>query len=95
MLRDLDAMVDSVPVFLIINALWRQLDYLSKILMPWKELQSGPASADKTLLLDYLSPIIPVSLWVALKNKHWAVVVLSSGQLLITLAVRDPGFASE
>ena len=91
----LGAMTNSVPVFLIINALWKQVDYLNKIMMPWKELQTGPKSADKTLLLDYVSPILPVSLWVALKNKHWAIVVSLSGHLLITLAVRSVGFTSD
>ncbi|ETS03748.1 hypothetical protein M419DRAFT_74508, partial [Trichoderma reesei RUT C-30] len=53
------------------------------ILMPWEELRTGPSSADKTLLLDYISPLLPVSLWMAIRNRHWAVVMSILGQLLI------------
>lgn len=53
------------------------------MLMPWRELQKGPASAQKTLLLDYVSPIIPTALWDAFKNRHWAVVLSITGHLLI------------
>lgn len=56
--------------------------------MPWEELKMGPSSADKTLLLDYVSPILPISLWTAIKNRHWAVVISIVGQLLILGTVR-------
>lgn len=56
--------------------------------MPWEELKTGPSSADKTLLLDYISPIPPVSFWTAIKNRHWAVVISIFGQLLILGTVR-------
>ncbi|KAL6894743.1 hypothetical protein GGI43DRAFT_412098 [Trichoderma evansii] len=70
-------------VLVVVGALWRQVDFANKILMPWEELKIGPSSADKTLLLDYVSPILPISLWTAIKNRHWAVVISIVGQLLI------------
>ncbi|PTB38130.1 hypothetical protein M441DRAFT_147130 [Trichoderma asperellum CBS 433.97] len=70
-------------VLVVVGALWRQVDFANKILTPWEELKTGPSSADKTLLLDYISPILPVSLWMAIKNRHWAVVISIVGQLLI------------
>ncbi|PTB65127.1 hypothetical protein BBK36DRAFT_1122469 [Trichoderma citrinoviride] len=46
-------------VLVVVGALWRQVDFANKILMPWEELRTGPSSADKTLLLDYISPLLP------------------------------------
>ncbi|KAI9154700.1 MFS transporter cpaT [Paramyrothecium foliicola] len=70
-------------VLVVVNALWRQVDHSNKILTPWKELSEGPAAAEKTLLLDYVSPILPVNLWMAMKYRHWAVVLSITGQILI------------
>lgn len=70
-------------VLVVVGTLWRQVDFANKILMPWEELRTGPSSADKTLLLDYISPLLPVSLWMAIRNRHWAVVMSILGQLLI------------
>lgn len=76
-----------------VGALWRQVDFANKILMPWEELKAGPSPADKTLLLDYISPILPVSFWIAIKNRHWAVVISMLGQLLILGTVRISFFS--
>ncbi|KAI9147480.1 hypothetical protein HJFPF1_12505 [Paramyrothecium foliicola] len=62
------------------------VDYWNKILMPWKELQEGPATAEKTLLLDYVSPILPLGLWRAMKNRHWAVALSTFGSALILVS---------
>ena len=70
-------------MLVVVGALWRQVDFANKILMPWEELRTGPSSAEKTLLLDYISPLLPVGLWMAIRNRHWAVVMSIFGQLLI------------
>ncbi|KAH7140774.1 hypothetical protein EDB81DRAFT_655305 [Dactylonectria macrodidyma] len=70
-------------LLVVVGALWKQVDHQNKILMPWKELQQGPAPVSKTLLLDYISPILPTALWAAIKNRHWAVVMSTVGHLLI------------
>ncbi|PON25247.1 hypothetical protein TGAM01_v205933 [Trichoderma gamsii] len=70
-------------VLVVVGALWRQVDFANKILMPWEELKTGPSPADKTLLLDYISPILPVGFWIAIRNRHWAVVMSMLGQFLI------------
>ncbi|KAK1524737.1 hypothetical protein CPAR01_13685 [Colletotrichum paranaense] len=72
-------------VLVIVAALWRQVDYANKILMPWKELRSGPSDVHKTLLLDYVSPLVTTSFWKAIKNRHWAVVGSIAGWALILL----------
>ncbi|WYZ39792.1 hypothetical protein EsH8_IV_000133 [Colletotrichum jinshuiense] len=72
-------------VLVIVSALWRQVDYSNKILMPWKELRTGPSSVHKTLLLDYTSPLVTTSFWRAIRNRHWAVAASITGWLLILL----------
>ncbi|KAJ3515065.1 hypothetical protein NM208_g15007 [Fusarium decemcellulare] len=70
-------------LLVVVGALWRQVDHHNKMLAPWKELRQGPSPVDKSLLLDYVSPILPTSLWNAIKNRHWAVVMSITGHLLI------------
>ncbi|RTE76791.1 hypothetical protein BHE90_008743 [Fusarium euwallaceae] len=70
-------------LLVVVGALWKQVDHHNKMLVPWKELQQGPSPADKSLLLDYVSPIVPSALWQAIKNRHWAVALSITGHLLI------------
>lgn len=58
-----------------------------KSLLPWQELQRGPKSAEVTVLLDYISPILTTSLYRSLKNRHWAIVLTITGRLLILLTI--------
>ncbi|KAI9148834.1 hypothetical protein HJFPF1_10876 [Paramyrothecium foliicola] len=74
-------------VLVFVNALWRQVDYATKALMPWRELQSGSASVEKTLLLDYINLWPPTGLWKSVKNRHWAVTLTMCGQLLILAVI--------
>ncbi|KAI8717744.1 hypothetical protein NCS52_00851300 [Fusarium sp. LHS14.1] len=70
-------------LLVVVGALWKQVDHHNKMLVPWKELQQGPSPADKSLLLDYVSPMVPTALWQAIKNRHWAVALSITGHLLI------------
>lgn len=74
-------------VLTVVLYLWYSIDLSIRSLLPWQELQKGPRPAEVTLLLDYISPILTTSLWRALKNRHWAVVLTISGRLLISLAI--------
>lgn len=60
-------------VLVIILSLWRRIDYYYKSTQPWTELQSGPVSASKSLLLDYISPFQLQSMYRALKVGHYRV----------------------
>ncbi|KAM0322164.1 hypothetical protein ACHAQA_009653 [Verticillium albo-atrum] len=72
-------------LLVVVAALWRQVDHSVKVLTPWKELKSGPSAAHKTLLLDYVSPLVPASLWRAFRNGHLVVVSTILCWLLILL----------
>ena len=54
----------------IITVVWRQVDYAAKYVQPWACLAGGPLSAQKTLLLDYITPFQVVAFWKALRLRH-------------------------
>ena len=72
-------------VLIVIVALWRQIDFHCKSLAPWKVLSDGSAEADQTVLLDYISPLQIVSLWRALCNSHFYVLLGIGGFLSLKL----------
>ncbi|KAI1815765.1 hypothetical protein GGS20DRAFT_584201 [Poronia punctata] len=45
-------------VLTIVLGLWFQVDYSNKILTPWREMRQDGTPADRSLLLDYVSPYI-------------------------------------
>jgi hypothetical protein len=55
--------------------------------MPWHELASGAASAEKTILLEYMSRTIFGNVWRSIKNRHWAVSMTIIGHLILLLMV--------
>ena len=76
-------------VLVVLVGLWRPVDYYCKALTPWAELRKGSAAASKTILLDYMSPITPVSCYRAIFNKHWAVVASIISLWILKLMVRQ------
>ncbi|KAH7304741.1 hypothetical protein B0I35DRAFT_400873 [Stachybotrys elegans] len=74
-------------VFVTISAFWHQVNHAVKVQMPWTELQNGPSSAKKTILLDYTFPILPVALRRAIRNRHWVVVASTLGHLLMLVMI--------
>jgi hypothetical protein len=61
----------AVLVFVTVS--WRQVDYAAKSLQPWAEMAKGPATADRSLLLDYVTPFQAVALTRAVRNRHFVV----------------------
>jgi hypothetical protein len=61
----------AVLVFVTVG--WRQVDYAAKSLQPWAEMAKGPATADRSLLLDYVTPFQAVALTRAVRNRHFVV----------------------
>lgn len=74
-------------VLTIFVAVWRQMDYNSKILTPWHELTNGSATYDRSLGLDYISPLQVVSFARAVKARHAIVVATIAGFVSLKLAV--------
>lgn len=74
-------------VLVVVIGLWRRVTYCSMVNQPWQELSSGPQAADKTVLLDYLSPMQVSSLAMAIKNQHFAVAAAILIFVLLKLVV--------
>ncbi len=74
-------------VLVIFVSLWRQSEYWCRLLQPWQELRRGPASAQRTVLLDHISPMVPVVLWRAVRLRHGAVLVSLVGGFLLRLTI--------
>ncbi|KAI6081703.1 hypothetical protein F4821DRAFT_18756 [Hypoxylon rubiginosum] len=70
-------------ILTIFVSLWRQVDYNCKLHQPWEEMRKGPSTSNRTVLLDYISPIQVTSLSRALSNKHWAVSASILGFLIL------------
>ncbi|KPI38474.1 uncharacterized protein AB675_4315 [Cyphellophora attinorum] len=63
-------------IFLV--GLWRQVDFHTKSLTPWDELQKGPVQPTKSLLLDYVSSLQIVALFQAFIHNHIPIVATVS-----------------
>ncbi|ORY09323.1 hypothetical protein BCR34DRAFT_568699 [Clohesyomyces aquaticus] len=74
-------------VFVFAASLWYQVDFHCKELTPYDELKRAPAPSERSILLDYIDPILPVGLWRALKRRHWAVVTSVLAYLWLQLCV--------
>ncbi|KAI0876144.1 hypothetical protein GGS24DRAFT_488825 [Hypoxylon argillaceum] len=70
----------------VVLTLWTQVDYSNKILTPWKDMRQGHTTADRSVLLEYISPLMMTTLWRAMKKRHWAVIASITGIVLIQLA---------
>ncbi|KAL1633635.1 hypothetical protein SLS56_002783 [Neofusicoccum ribis] len=74
-------------LFTSIAALWAQVEYRSKQLMPWNALQRAPQRAENSLLLDYVDPMNVVSLFHSARKSHFFVTVAIAGALTAQLMV--------
>lgn len=73
-------------VMLLIISLWRQVDYRCKTAAPWDELRKSPATATRSVLLDYVSTFQAISLFQSIRNGHVAVVLGILGFVLLKAA---------
>ena len=84
-------------VLVIIVSLWKLSDFWCRALTPWEEMRNGVANAERSVLLDYVSPMLPVTLWCALRASHHTVTlsVMVFVLLKITMVVSTGLFVSE
>ncbi|KAH6972861.1 hypothetical protein BKA56DRAFT_555774 [Ilyonectria sp. MPI-CAGE-AT-0026] len=74
-------------ILVVILSFWRRVDYYYKSLQPWRELWAGPVPADKSLLLDYITPFQGTSMIRAIKNGHYAVAATIFSFFLLKLII--------
>lgn len=70
-----------------IAAIWGQLEQRAKQIMPWCVMSRGEVSAQKSLMLNYLTSSMPGSLLRSLKRKHFLVTIGIFGSLILRLTI--------
>lgn len=76
-----------MAVIVLVTGMWHQVDYYCRVLAPWQSLSRGPKPTTQTMLLDYISPLDPITCFHAMRNRHWAVAASAGGALLLDLAL--------
>ncbi|KAK8043035.1 hypothetical protein PG994_013518 [Apiospora phragmitis] len=72
-------------VIVILLAVWNGIDFSSRWLQPWANLRSGPGTAESTVLLDLLTPMLPVMIWTASKLKAWPSLLTIAAVLVLNI----------
>ncbi|KAF3762097.1 hypothetical protein M406DRAFT_76212 [Cryphonectria parasitica EP155] len=72
-------------ILTIVGSIWTQIEYWCKVLQPWRELKNRPGPAQRTLLLDYVSPILPNNLCKAVRFRHLPVFLSLLGGLTLKI----------
>jgi hypothetical protein len=72
---------------MVVAAFWTKLSFRYKQLAPWRSLAAGPASANRSLLLDYVSPSNLVALVRSMRSMHLDVSLAIAATLLLQLIV--------
>ena len=74
-------------ILVVVLSFWRQVDYHCKTMQPWQELHKGCADAQRSVLLDYLSPIHITSLIRAVRYRHTPVIASIAGFVILKIVV--------
>ncbi|RBR26781.1 uncharacterized protein FIESC28_00362 [Fusarium coffeatum] len=74
-------------ILIVVLSFWRRIDYYYKVRQPWHELLAGPSSSKNSLLLDYISSFQVVSLWQAVRRRHFPVAASIGGFFLIKFII--------
>ncbi|KXG47473.1 Protein of unknown function DUF3433 [Penicillium griseofulvum] len=74
-------------ILTIVASFWSRVEFQAKQSAPWYSLLHGPEQAEKNVLLDYISEMQMISIWRALKNKHFIVASGVASSILLRLLV--------
>ncbi|KAJ9129979.1 Protein of unknown function DUF3433, partial [Coniochaeta hoffmannii] len=95
-----------VLALVVLAGAWTRVDYQAKAAAPWVRMSTGPAPAEKTLLLDYVNMSLAVSIVRAVLNRdvvvactamvslHLGILVVISTALLTLSVVNVPNLNS-
>ncbi|KAL9109162.1 MAG: hypothetical protein Q9227_006087 [Pyrenula ochraceoflavens] len=74
-------------ILICLVTLWRQVDYFSKLLQPWKNMQQGHVAAARSVLLDYVSQFPVISFVDAIRFRDAPVAVSLLGVVVLKLVI--------
>lgn len=67
--------------------IWGRLEYRARAMAPYYQLAKGPSSASKSVLLDYVSALMPVAMFRSLRNQHFFVSLAILGTILLKILI--------
>ncbi|KAL6247345.1 hypothetical protein RBB50_005691 [Rhinocladiella similis] len=72
-------------ILVLVVAIWRQIDYHSKVALPWVHLDKEGATARTSIFLDYISPLQIISFWTSIRNADVLVISTIIGFVLLKI----------
>lgn len=75
-----------LTVLVILLAFWGQADYSTRLLQPWHNLKKGE-TADRTIFLDFISPMLPCYWIASLRTRSWGSALTVTGCLVLQTTV--------
>ncbi|KAJ2981190.1 hypothetical protein NUW58_g6748 [Xylaria curta] len=70
-----------------VAALWARVEYQSKLVAPWLQLQQNAIPTSRTLLLDYISPFSIFSLVNSWRNRDFLVLITLLVSVIIKILI--------
>jgi len=77
----------AIAIFTATAALWARVDCQAKTTAPWARLSRGVATADQTMLLDYLSLLPHKTIARAIKNRDFVVASTATVSILLNVLI--------
>lgn len=74
-------------ILTIVAVFWSRVEFQTKQNAPWQSMLGGPQEPRRSVLLDYISEMQPVSLYKAVKNKHPLVAASVACSMLMQLLI--------
>ncbi|KAE8337371.1 hypothetical protein BDV24DRAFT_154440 [Aspergillus arachidicola] len=74
-------------ILTVVAAFWSRVEFQVKQHAPWQSMQGKPEVAEKSILLDYITPLHPFTVIKAFKNRHFAVAAGATSSMLLTLLI--------
>jgi Na+/H+-dicarboxylate symporter len=76
----------NLVVFLLL-ALWSRVDFTARLLQPWANMKNGPASAERSVFLDLITPIWPAAFVKSFKTGSLVPILTISGAAILNVVV--------
>lgn len=70
-----------------VAALFSRVEYQTKMVAPWQSMSKKPATAPRSLLLDYVSQFQPFTIYGSLKNKDFIVSAATVVSVLLKIMI--------
>ncbi|KAI0149172.1 hypothetical protein BJ166DRAFT_58101 [Pestalotiopsis sp. NC0098] len=78
--------IPSAVIFLLF-ALWSRVDFTARLLQPWANMKNGPASAERSVFLDLITPILPAAFVRSFKTGSLVPILTILGAAILNVVV--------